>query len=319
MTEYDYSPEAYDRYMRTQQRIAKWVDQTEEYRPHFGAPEQRGQPSLLQRLGHKRQNHSMREERPRSSSSSSSSESYSKSAGSPGPMPTSALPMYLQQPTHNPHHSSSRHHSSSHHHHRSGPSYVVTSPATSPGYPYPYVQAGQAVSPGPYGLTTAGTTAVAVSPPLLRFPITANRLFGQSPSYYPPSVAGYYPQTAYPFPQTAYPQTQTQTTYPQTQPQTTYTQAQPQTAPATGAYSFYAPAPQQPLSAPAQGSFSQPQTQYSAVGYPPTIYPVTAAPGYAVQPLQSPPLPQNQKSVFYQRIFSGSGSGSRKKSSRRSH
>ncbi|PFH54420.1 hypothetical protein AMATHDRAFT_6 [Amanita thiersii Skay4041] len=35
MTEYDYSPEAYERYISTQRRIARWVDQTERHRPEF--------------------------------------------------------------------------------------------------------------------------------------------------------------------------------------------------------------------------------------------------------------------------------------------
>ncbi|KAF5312096.1 hypothetical protein D9619_003503 [Psilocybe cf. subviscida] len=38
MTEYDYSPEAYDRFLATQDRIAKWVDTTERHRPEFQAP-----------------------------------------------------------------------------------------------------------------------------------------------------------------------------------------------------------------------------------------------------------------------------------------
>lgn len=33
MTEYDYSPDAYERYLATQQRIARWVDNTSRYRP----------------------------------------------------------------------------------------------------------------------------------------------------------------------------------------------------------------------------------------------------------------------------------------------
>lgn len=33
MTEYDYSPEAFERHMATQQRISKWVDQTGEHSP----------------------------------------------------------------------------------------------------------------------------------------------------------------------------------------------------------------------------------------------------------------------------------------------
>ncbi|KAF9535414.1 hypothetical protein CPB83DRAFT_830438 [Crepidotus variabilis] len=35
MTEYDYSPEAYERYLATQNRIAKWVDDAERHRPEF--------------------------------------------------------------------------------------------------------------------------------------------------------------------------------------------------------------------------------------------------------------------------------------------
>ncbi|PPR05705.1 hypothetical protein CVT26_008946 [Gymnopilus dilepis] len=35
MTEYDYSPEAYERYMATQNRIANWVNQTEQHRSQF--------------------------------------------------------------------------------------------------------------------------------------------------------------------------------------------------------------------------------------------------------------------------------------------
>ncbi|PPQ87024.1 hypothetical protein CVT25_000001 [Psilocybe cyanescens] len=35
MTEYDYSPEAYERYLATQNRIANWVDNTEQHRPQF--------------------------------------------------------------------------------------------------------------------------------------------------------------------------------------------------------------------------------------------------------------------------------------------
>ncbi|KAJ7290299.1 hypothetical protein C8J57DRAFT_1275640 [Mycena rebaudengoi] len=37
MTEYDYSPEARQRYMATQNRIANWVDKTESY-PHLKSP-----------------------------------------------------------------------------------------------------------------------------------------------------------------------------------------------------------------------------------------------------------------------------------------
>ena len=35
MTEYDYSPEAYERYLSTQRRITNWVDNTEQHRAEF--------------------------------------------------------------------------------------------------------------------------------------------------------------------------------------------------------------------------------------------------------------------------------------------
>lgn len=38
MTEYDYSPEAYERALATQNRIAKWVDTTERHRDEFQTP-----------------------------------------------------------------------------------------------------------------------------------------------------------------------------------------------------------------------------------------------------------------------------------------
>ncbi|KAJ7600034.1 hypothetical protein C8J56DRAFT_1037649 [Mycena floridula] len=39
MTEYDYSPEAMERFMANQQRIAKWVDNTEAHSHEFIAPD----------------------------------------------------------------------------------------------------------------------------------------------------------------------------------------------------------------------------------------------------------------------------------------
>lgn len=38
MTEYDYSPEGYERYIETQQRISRWVDTAEAHRHQFQAP-----------------------------------------------------------------------------------------------------------------------------------------------------------------------------------------------------------------------------------------------------------------------------------------
>lgn len=45
MTEYDYSPEAYERYLATQTRIANWVDKTEQHRPHFQPAVPSGPPA----------------------------------------------------------------------------------------------------------------------------------------------------------------------------------------------------------------------------------------------------------------------------------
>ncbi|KAF9265134.1 hypothetical protein L218DRAFT_185777 [Marasmius fiardii PR-910] len=38
MTEYDYSPEGYERYLETQRRISQWVDTAEAHRDQFKAP-----------------------------------------------------------------------------------------------------------------------------------------------------------------------------------------------------------------------------------------------------------------------------------------
>ncbi|GLB36913.1 hypothetical protein LshimejAT787_0312000 [Lyophyllum shimeji] len=288
MTEYDYSPEAWERYMQTQQRIAQWVDQTERHRPEFNSDtEPRTRPSLLKRLTHRRQSHSMHEPRRRRgsfsswSSSSSSSELYSSGPLSPGPMPLSTFQTIYARPQTTPpaaayHHS--KHSGSRHHHHSShhSPKYVLSPPISPPaqGYPYPYGVAtspGQIASPGSYvyparaGATTVGT-----------------------PSYFQPAQPGHLSQTSYPFP----------ATYPQTRPA-------PQTAPAA-AYPYYSQAPIPPL--------ASPPAQYpQSAAYPPMIYPL---PGSGGQQQQVP-----QKPVFYQRIFSGGGSGNKKgkKSSRRSH
>ena len=44
MTEYDYSPEAYERYNATQNRIANWVDKTEQHRAEFQLGDARDLP-----------------------------------------------------------------------------------------------------------------------------------------------------------------------------------------------------------------------------------------------------------------------------------
>ncbi|KAF8060653.1 hypothetical protein FPV67DRAFT_301281 [Lyophyllum atratum] len=283
MTEYDYSPDAYERYMQTQHRIAQWVDQTEEHRPEFdenGEPHRR--PSRLQRPSNRQQSHSMYQPRRRrgssSSSSSSSSEPYSNSPISPGPMPVPTFQsMYVQPQTtppmttiYPPQHPDSRHHSSSHHHR--SPKYIMTPPTSPPAQAYPY----------PYG-TTTGPGQV-LSPGGYVYPTKHGAASVGSPSFYQPPAQGYHPQSSY-FP----PQTQA-----------------PRTAPYGG---FYGQSQALPL--------ASPPAQYPQnAAYPPTIYPVTT---YGV-PGQQQQL--TQKPVFFQRVFGGgSGSGRKKgrKSSRRSH
>ncbi|TFK41220.1 hypothetical protein BDQ12DRAFT_664064 [Crucibulum laeve] len=143
MTEYDYSPEGYERYMATQHRIANWVDHTEHYRPQF-EPAAPGAPpgSVTQRPmyqshdSHHRSHSGRQEQRPPpmdfgynhyghppSPGGSSVSESYAYGPGSPGPMPYPGA-VYPQQPM-------------SHHSHQS-PTYIMASPPPMPPYPSPY-------------------------------------------------------------------------------------------------------------------------------------------------------------------------------------
>ena len=57
MADYDYSPEAYERYVLAQGRIARWVDTTEAHRPEFGNPFV--DPSLIPTSPGHRPTHSM--------------------------------------------------------------------------------------------------------------------------------------------------------------------------------------------------------------------------------------------------------------------
>lgn len=77
MTEYDYSPEAYERYLATQARIARWVDNTEQHAHEFRAP---GVPPLAH-TGRQGQSGAARTRR-------NSFVGTSKSRRSSGPAPT---------------------------------------------------------------------------------------------------------------------------------------------------------------------------------------------------------------------------------------
>jgi hypothetical protein len=292
MTEYDYSPEAYDRYLRTQHRIAQWVDNTEAHRPEFDA-------SLLPtRPGH-RSTRSMHDvlhypPRPPSSSSSSSSE----------PDPPTDIPRSMQHvpglhPMYQHQHQQpaaalnasrkrprTRRRSSSHHHHRPRRSiiqpYIVSPPPNTPEHhPYGYtVNGGTLVSPGPYGFSK-GSHMYAVSPP-------------HSGPNSPPLTYYNSQQAAYPFPQSSY-----------TSP----------TSP--GAYPFYTP---QNAAAYMSGQQQQgnPYMYTAAAGYPPMMYQQSGgAPVYPVQSQHGMQSVMNPKPLFYQRIFrQGKKSKSTKSSSR---
>lgn len=86
MTEYDYSPEAYERFLATQNRIAKWVDDTELHRAHFQPAVNVAQhPRRPQRETSRRRKPSLYIQPPPLSDSSSSD-----SEDSLPPIPTSA-------------------------------------------------------------------------------------------------------------------------------------------------------------------------------------------------------------------------------------
>ena len=178
MTEYDYSPEAYERYLATQNRIANWVDKTEQHRGEFQSADA-GPPDLT-RSGPGPASHS-KLKRPSPSpprlhpgqsqprqlvvhppppeSDSSSDDDYYEGPW-PAPMhqpnPGMVLPPMQQQPLSSPpammmapafvtspHRVSHRHRHRPHdrrrsHSHHSPTYYKLASPPLSPGYQYPY-------------------------------------------------------------------------------------------------------------------------------------------------------------------------------------
>ena len=95
MTEYDFSPEAYERYTATQNRIAQWVDNMEQHRPEFQhAVLSKSFPAPYDRLrgspptsSHRRRSKPNLFINPPPASLSEDSEDY---AAIPGPMPRSA-------------------------------------------------------------------------------------------------------------------------------------------------------------------------------------------------------------------------------------
>ena len=102
MTEYDYSPEAYQRYLNTQQRIGRWVDKTEGCRTQFANPFNppashmpgfEEPPSASRHSSRKRSSHNQS----RSPSPGSGDEAlYGRGPYAPGPMlPMRSAPGHL--------------------------------------------------------------------------------------------------------------------------------------------------------------------------------------------------------------------------------
>jgi hypothetical protein len=96
MTEYDYSPEAYERHLATQTRIAKWVNDTEQHRSEY----QHAVPTKATPAYDPKSPPASHRKRPRPNlfinppapdSDTSDSDDY---AAIPGPMPLSAPVMY---------------------------------------------------------------------------------------------------------------------------------------------------------------------------------------------------------------------------------
>jgi len=111
MTEYDYSPDAYERHLDNMHRIENWVDQTEQQRPQFSnaaaltlsnAREQGMRPPPPPPLNLPQHGYGMQypyAPPPPSASSCSEGFAYASAMGSPGPMPTSFYQHQFISPT----------------------------------------------------------------------------------------------------------------------------------------------------------------------------------------------------------------------------
>ena len=171
MTEYDFSPQAYERYLATQNRIANWVDKTEQHRGEFqsantdppdltrSGPGPTSSHSKLKRSSPSppRRQHPQPKQlvHPPPPESDSSSDDYYEGPWPPAsmhqPLPPmqqqhlSSLPPVMMAPAFvTPPHRVSRHHRHrSHdrrrsHSHHSPTYYRLASPPLSPGYQYTY-------------------------------------------------------------------------------------------------------------------------------------------------------------------------------------
>ena len=183
MTEYDYSPQAYERYLATQTRIANWVDKTEQHRGEFqsansglpdltrSGPSSASYPKPKQSSSPRRQlsgpsqpNQLIIYPPPQESSSSSSSSGYYEGPWpaqiqqpTPGmvlppmqqhplssPPPMMMAPPFVTSPHRVPHHHRHRSHDRRRSHsHHSPKYYSLASPPLSPGYQYTYPGANQ--------------------------------------------------------------------------------------------------------------------------------------------------------------------------------
>jgi hypothetical protein len=185
MTEYDYSPQAYERYLATQNRIANWVDKTEQHRGEYQSADA-GPPDLTRsgpgqashskskRSSSPRRHHSGQSQPkqlvihppPSESDSSSSSEGYYEGPWpaqihqpNPGmvlppiqqqlPQPMMMAPAFVTSPPHrvSHHHRHRSHDRRRSRSHHSPAYYSLASPPLSPGYQYTYGNQGYPMMP----------------------------------------------------------------------------------------------------------------------------------------------------------------------------
>lgn len=236
MTEYDFSPEAYDHHLRTQARIARWVDQTETYRDDFGneacqlvdpkwaqhrraEPGYDGRPSPYRSLN--------------GSPSTSSDDAYARHPLSPGPMPVMGLPAQL--PVHQPEPRRPKTHRHQTSYSTQQPIYLQSPPTSPPvpGYGYGYnSMTGQVTSPGNTSQATAGSY----------FPQGIYAV-PQDPGHRGPYTA---PASTYPIyaPNTENPMQPSSTQYPYSSPPTIYPLTSSGAAPYNGSNYYFSSAKQ---------------------------------------------------------------------------
>lgn len=207
MTEYDYSPEAYERFIATQNRVAHWIDHTEQHRREY-EPAVPDTPSpdftwhSTPRLPYSKplmrhpQNQKYHRHPPLEDDDDDEEDEYLYVPGAPGPMPhpnaahpytafqpfpvPAPITKWHSDPTHRSHRSQrpSRHSSHVNYPHRSSKHFL--SSTSSPGYSHPYVY------PGPSPLVAA-----TIAPPYAILPkVRSGKELSDMSSSPPTSITG---------------------------------------------------------------------------------------------------------------------------------